>query len=178
MKQKNNRGKSDDEKAQFLTEKMEQYLSFFFFYEKPYNLDSLKPFKSFLEKELLVKVKEIEETYKERDNRWILTRLKEIYQVIMHFGSMLERLQLGIPDNCDDETLKSRKNFYSINYNLTDLKNKDRRISDKALFSEYTKKFGKDDYFETELDVIRRFSEDGITLLLARLKVQYNYLIL
>lgn len=165
--------KIDDEKVEFLIEKMEQYLSFFFFYKKPYSATgSIRPFRNFLQTELLNgKVKEILESSKgKNDYQSTIDQIKRLYYLIMHFGSMVERLSTGF-FNYPDETLKTNKQFLQIQFPAKDIHEKDRRISDTALVAQYKKKFGVEEYFGTELQVIKWFSESGLTRFMKGKKV-------
>lgn len=157
-----------DKKFQFLLDKMDQYLSFFFFYEKP--LWSTKPFHDFLTNQLMSKVLDIKHCAKEQDNEWIGNNIKSVLCTIMHFCSILQRLSIGL-SNWSTELLSERRKFFEINYDANHVKNKQKRISDSDFFSEYARTFVGGELFTKQIDWIQNFSEDQLSTMMRGQKV-------
>lgn len=160
-----------DKKFQFLLDKMDQYLSFFFFYQKP--LCSVDPFHEFISTQLKPRVLEIKKNANEQDNEWIANRIKSVLRIIMHFASILQRLSIGL-SNWPIDVLTQRRKFFEINY--YHVTNMEKQISDSGLLSEYVKMFGDDELFKDEIDLIQKFSENELSTIMRSHQVFENLL--
>ena len=166
-----------DNKFQFLINKLENYLSFFFFYKAPYkSIDSIKPFKNFLKIEVLNKVvQSIAEQYSlKRNNVVAFEAIQVVCEFIIHFSNLVERLSVGYRSYAEP-IFQDIQKVLTINYTRAQVVDQKLRINDNSLFGEFVNNFSQDQHFETKEDMFRWFNEDGLTELMIKQKVSCIY---